>query len=55
MTRDRAHSSRQRYRIFVDDYKHRRLDDVAEAAERKALDAPAGQGGSSPPGLRLPM
>lgn len=29
-------SSRQRYRTFVDDYKHRRLDDEAEGRDRKA-------------------
>ncbi len=36
----RAHSSRQRYRGFVDDYRQRRLDDQADTADDpKALEA----------------
>jgi ATP-binding cassette, subfamily B, bacterial len=33
MSKDRPRSSRQRYRGFVQDYKHRRLDDTDEAKE----------------------
>src|SRR4051794_26179127 len=29
---ERPRSSRQRYRTFVDDYKNKRLDDIADAA-----------------------
>ncbi len=36
MKADRPHSSRQRYRRFVDDYRHRRLDAVADAADGRA-------------------
>jgi ATP-binding cassette, subfamily B, bacterial len=32
---NRARSSRQRYRLFVEDYKHRRLDEKAEARENR--------------------
>jgi ATP-binding cassette subfamily B protein/subfamily B ATP-binding cassette protein MsbA len=39
----RPHSSRQRYRQFADDYKHGRLDAVAEAADGKRP-APADAG-----------
>ncbi len=31
----RARSSRQRYRQFVDDYKHRRLDAIVDAADKR--------------------
>ena len=33
MKRDHPHSSRQRYRVFVDDYRHRRLDEKLDGAE----------------------
>jgi hypothetical protein len=32
---NRARSSRQRYRLFVEDYKQRRLDEKAEAENQK--------------------
>jgi ATP-binding cassette subfamily B protein/subfamily B ATP-binding cassette protein MsbA len=35
MSHDRPRSSRQRYRGFVEDYKHRRLDDATDAAAGK--------------------
>jgi hypothetical protein len=35
----RPHSSRQRYRRFAEDYKHRRLDAVADALDGKATGA----------------
>jgi ATP-binding cassette subfamily B protein len=38
----RPRSSRQRYRGFVEDYKHRRLDESAEAAEAKATPLDSG-------------
>jgi ATP-binding cassette subfamily B protein/subfamily B ATP-binding cassette protein MsbA len=40
---ERPRSSRQRYRVFVQDYKHRRLDDATEPGGEKAppADAPA--------------
>src|SRR5262245_46938546 len=45
-SRDHARSSRRRYLRFVEDYRHRRLDDVGEAA-------PGGEGaaadGAEPP------
>jgi ATP-binding cassette subfamily B protein/subfamily B ATP-binding cassette protein MsbA len=40
---DRPHSSRQRYRRFVDDYRHHRLDDLTDAArglKRAGSDVP---------------
>ncbi|HSA57782.1 MAG TPA: ABC transporter ATP-binding protein [Gemmatimonadaceae bacterium] len=42
MSNGRTHSSRQRYRQFVDDYRRRRLDDSASAASNGATagDAP---------------
>ena len=33
MKRAQPHSSRQRYRVFVDDYRHRRLDDKLDGAD----------------------
>ena len=43
MRRDHPHSSRQRYRVFVDDYRHRQLDEKLDAehgkpAEQQATD-----------------
>ena len=35
MSVDHPRSSRQRYRVFVEDYKHRRLDDATEADGRR--------------------
>ena len=34
-SRERRLSSRQRYRVFVDDYRQRRLDEIADAAQGK--------------------
>src|SRR4051812_22784955 len=42
----RARSSRQRYEQFVEDYRRRRLDEVAERDARVGSEAPA------PPGQR---
>src|SRR4029453_4679760 len=42
----RPHSSRQRYRRFADDYKHKRLDAVADAVGGKAPATP--EGGAQP-------
>src|SRR5437016_3464574 len=33
-------SSRKRYRSFVEDYKNRRLDDIADAKNQKKTDSP---------------
>ncbi len=46
MKKDVQRSSHQRYRGFVDDYKHGRLDDKTEAAERAkgVVDAPTANG-----------
>src|SRR5437899_1008050 len=45
MKSDHRRSSRQRYLGFVQDYKHRRLDDATEAAkDHKQLGAPADAG-----------
>jgi ATP-binding cassette subfamily B protein/subfamily B ATP-binding cassette protein MsbA len=49
MAQERPRSSRQRYRRFVEDYRHRRLDDLAEKAEgeRRPDDAaPRDDGGA---------
>jgi ATP-binding cassette, subfamily B, bacterial len=35
--RDHLHSSRQRYRVFVDDYRHRRLDEQIDGADGAAV------------------
>src|SRR5690242_4298040 len=35
---NRARSSRQRYRLFVEDYRHRLLDEKAEAENQRRLD-----------------
>jgi ATP-binding cassette subfamily B protein/subfamily B ATP-binding cassette protein MsbA len=45
-------SSRQRYRDFVQDYRHRRLDDVTDAGpgEKRPDDAAKADGGTSPNG-----
>src|SRR5207245_4378359 len=41
---NRPRSSRQRYLLFVQDYKHRHLDDEVEAAEnQKQIEDPAGE------------
>jgi len=44
----RPHSSRQRYRRFAEDYKHRRLDAVADALEPKAPAPPEGGAPAAP-------
>ena len=45
MKKDHKRSSRQRYLGFVQDYKHRRLDDATdESNERKQIGEPAGDG-----------
>src|SRR5690349_3041291 len=42
---ERPRSSRQRYRIFVDDYKHKRLDDKTDALNNQhRLIAPESSG-----------
>ena len=42
MAQDHPRSSRQRYRRFLEDYKHRRLDDSTDGADgRKQLEDPA--------------
>src|SRR5262245_17806729 len=41
---ERPRSSRQRYRAFVEDYKHGRLDDSEAGEEHKRLDGSANQG-----------
>ena len=44
-----THSSRQRYRRFVGDYKQRRLDDLADAGdEQKRLEAASAAGEDVP-------
>jgi ATP-binding cassette subfamily B protein/subfamily B ATP-binding cassette protein MsbA len=46
--RERLRSSRQRYRAFVEDYKHGRLDDSAEDnGDKKSGNGAAAQGGAS--------
>ncbi len=47
MPAKRPRSSRLRYRAFVDDYRHRRLDEAAEAGAGERT-PPAGDGGSKP-------
>jgi ATP-binding cassette subfamily B protein/subfamily B ATP-binding cassette protein MsbA len=48
MKKDHKRSSRQRYLGFVQDYKHRRLDDATdESNERKQIGEPAGDGASA--------
>src|SRR5688572_5402435 len=47
MKQDQPRSSRQRYRVFVQDYKHGRLDDAAGADEKRRADD-AAHGGDSP-------
>ena len=37
MSEDRPRSSRQRYKVFVEDYRHRRLDDAVDAMDGKPL------------------
>src|SRR5262245_45612312 len=50
--RRRLQSSRERYRRFVDDYKARRLDERADAAEKgKTAELPP-EGGEEEPGPR---
>src|SRR5512140_4006110 len=52
MKTDRPHSSRQRYRRFVEDYRHRRLDAIADAADGRApTEATAGMLGATIPTL----
>src|SRR5690349_3833492 len=41
MSKRRAVSSRERYRDFVQDYKHKRLDDSIESDGAKRADQPA--------------
>ncbi|MGH7469747.1 MAG: ABC transporter ATP-binding protein [Longimicrobiales bacterium] len=49
----RAHSSRQRYRKFLEDYKLRRLDDAADAnGKTPPADAPAPADGGTAAGVR---
>jgi len=46
---NRPRSSRQRYLLFVQDYKHRRLDDEVEAGEnQKQIEDPAGEAAELP-------
>ncbi|MDQ3950566.1 MAG: ABC transporter ATP-binding protein/permease, partial [Gemmatimonadota bacterium] len=54
MNKDHARSSRQRYRGFVQDYKHGRLDDSTEEGENRNRSDGAGKGAedASPPGSR---
>src|SRR5512143_1010494 len=47
MKQDRRRSSRQRYLAFVQDYKHRRLDDATEAGKEKQIGEPSGDGVTS--------
>ena len=54
MKADRPHSSRQRYRRFVEDYQHRRLDAIADAAAGRAADAAAKAGGGGPAATAKP-
>ena len=50
MKKDHPRSSRQRYRKFVDDYKHRRLDESTEEDQKRAGDAARpGENGEAPP------
>jgi ATP-binding cassette, subfamily B, bacterial len=44
MAQDHPRSSRQRYRIFVEDYKHRRLDEKAEGEKGAAESPPSRKG-----------
>ncbi len=45
LSKDHPRSSRQRYRRFLQDYHHRRLDDPAETGgDHQPLDSPAGTG-----------
>lgn len=46
---ERPRSSRRRYQTFVEDYKHRRLDDPTDASQKeKEADTPANTGESPP-------
>src|SRR5262245_23027581 len=45
---EQPRSSRRRYRAFVEDYKHRRLEDPAGAADEKGPDGPTRAGGEAP-------
>jgi ATP-binding cassette subfamily B protein/subfamily B ATP-binding cassette protein MsbA len=49
MKKDHLRSSRQRYRTFVEDYRHKRLDDATDLKDgRKSLADPAKDEGESP-------
>lgn len=45
---DLPRSSRQRYRQFVDDYKHRRLDEAEDADKKKPQPGESGKTGAEP-------
>ncbi len=48
MKKDHPRSSRQRYRVFVDDYKHRRLDDPDNPTVKREPDGDEGKQGETP-------
>src|SRR6185295_10792586 len=39
--RDRAHSSRQRYADFVEEYRHKRLDDATDSRAKELKASPS--------------
>src|SRR5688572_13008313 len=49
MSKEHPRSSRQRYRRFVQDYKHSRLDEVAEASENQKRLPDAANAGEQKP------
>ncbi|MFN2564953.1 MAG: ABC transporter ATP-binding protein [Gemmatimonadaceae bacterium] len=52
--KDHLRSSRQRYRVFVEDYKHGRLDDSIDEGgdQKRSSDGAKGGDGAAPTGLR---
>ena len=52
MTTPRPRSSRRRYDVFVEDYKHQRLDEALDAEGKPKAAAVAGAGGEAPPETR---
>jgi len=52
MSQRRPLSSRARYRVFVDDYRQRRLDDEAQSANTQPAGAPAPASADGKPAKR---
>jgi len=52
MSAPRPRSSRQRYDVFVEDYKHQRLDEALDAQGKTKTTPAASEDGEAPPEKR---